>query len=66
MINDKIISVKIHMDHLLEVSKVGAVNMAAFIISMTDIEGILRVGGLFLAFVYTLMKIIQLTNHWNK
>jgi hypothetical protein len=65
LLNDKIISVKIHMDHLSEVSKVGAINMAAFVISMSDVEGILRVGGLFLAFIYTLMKIIQLIKHWN-
>jgi len=64
-INDKIISVKIHMDHLLEVSKVGAVNIAAFVISMSDAESILRVGGLFLALIYTSMKIIQLAKHWN-
>ena len=53
------------MDHLLEVSKVGAVNIAAFVISMSDAESILRVGGLFLALVYTSMKIIQLAKHWN-
>ena len=54
------------MDHLLEVSKVGAVNLAAFVISMSDVEGILRVGGLFLAFIYTFLKIIQLIKNWNK
>lgn len=53
------------MDHLLEVSKVGAINIAAFVISMSDAESILRVGGLFLAFVYTGMKITQLLKHWN-
>jgi hypothetical protein len=53
------------MDHLLEVSKVGAVNIAAFVISMSGAESFLRVGGLFLAFVYTGMKIIQLLKHWN-
>lgn len=53
------------MDHLLEVSKVGAINLAAFVISMTQLEDVLRVGGLFLAFIYTLMKIIQLFKNWN-
>ena len=54
------------MDHLSELSKVGAINIAAFMVSMSDVEGILRVGGLFLAFIYTFMKIVQLIKHWNQ
>lgn len=54
-----------HLSDLSEMSKVGAINVAAFVISMSEIESLLRIGGLFLAFIYTLMKIIQLIKHWN-
>jgi hypothetical protein len=54
------------MDHLEELAKVGGVNIAAVAISLTQIETGLRVAGLFLAFVYTLMKIIQLVRFWNE
>ena len=53
------------MEHLEDLTKVGAINIAAFIISWTDVENFLRVGGLFVAFIYTLLKIIQLIRHWN-
>jgi hypothetical protein len=54
------------MNHLEELTKVASINVAAFVISLTDLEGILRVGGLFVAFLYTCLKIIQLIKHWNK
>lgn len=63
--NDKIKSVKIHMDHIEEIIKVGSVNAAALAISLSNLEGFLRVAGVAAAFVYTCMKIIQLIKHWN-
>ena len=54
------------MDHIEEIVKVGSINAAALAISLSNLEGFLRVGGLFLAFIYTLMKIIQLIKHWNQ
>ena len=54
------------MDHLEELVKVGGVNIAAIAISLTQIETGLRIAGLFLAFLYTLMKIIQLIKYWNE
>jgi hypothetical protein len=64
-INDKIYSVKINMDHLEEIAKVSSVNLAAFAISLSNLEGFLRVAGVAAAFIYTCMKIIQLMRHWN-
>jgi hypothetical protein len=63
--NDKIISVKIHMDHIEEMVKVGSINMAAFVISLSNLEGFLRIAGVAAALIYTCMKIVQLAKHWN-
>jgi hypothetical protein len=63
--NDKINSVKIHMDHIEEIIKVGSINAAALAISLSSLEGILRVAGVAAALLYTCMKIIQLVKHWN-
>jgi hypothetical protein len=63
--NDKIKSVKIHMDHIEEIIKVGSINAAALAISLSNLEGFLRVAGVAAALVYTCMKIIQLIKHWN-
>lgn len=53
------------MDHLEEIAKVSSVNLAAFAISLTDVEGFLRVAGVTAALIYTCLKIIQLLKHWN-
>jgi hypothetical protein len=63
--NDKIISVKINMEHIEEMLKVGSINMAALVLSLSDIESFLRVAGVAAALVYTCMKIMQLVKHWN-
>lgn len=63
--NDKIISVKIHMDHIEEMVKVGSINIAALALSLSNLEGFLRLAGLAVAFIYTCMKIAQLAKHWN-
>lgn len=54
------------MNHLEELIKVGSINIAAFIISLSDLEEFLRVGGLFMAFLYTSLKVVQLIRNWNK
>ena len=59
-------SVKIHMEHLEELTKVSAVNITAFALSFSDLENFLRVGGLAVAFIYTFLKIVQLLKHWDK
>jgi hypothetical protein len=64
-INDKIYSVKINMDHLEEIAKVSSINIAALAISLSNLEGFLRVAGVAAALIYTCMKIIQLAKHWN-
>jgi len=53
------------MDHLEELTKVGVINVTAFIISLSDLESFLRLGGLFFAFIYTVLKIVQLIKNWN-
>ena len=53
------------MEHIEEIVKVGSVNAAAFAISLSNLEGFLRVAGVAAALVYTCMKIIQLIKHWN-
>jgi hypothetical protein len=53
------------MDHLEELAKVGIINIAAFTLSFSDLEALLRFGGLFVAFVYTCLKIVQLLKNWN-
>jgi hypothetical protein len=53
------------MDHIEEIAKVGSVNAAAFIISLSNVEGFLRVAGVAAALLYTCMKIAQLIKHWN-
>lgn len=63
--NNKTYSVKINMDHLEELAKVGIINIAAFTLSFSDLEAALRFGGLFVAFIYTCLKIIQLLKHWK-
>jgi hypothetical protein len=53
------------MDHVLDYLKVTGVNTLAFVISFTDLEDGLRLAGLFAAFLYTSLKIIQIFRHWN-
>ncbi len=53
------------MDHIEEMVKVGSINMAALVLSLSDIEGFLRVAGVAAALLYTCMKIVQLAKHWN-
>lgn len=53
------------MDHLEEIAKVSSVNIAALAISLSNLEGFLRVAGVAAALIYTCMKIIQLVKHWN-
>jgi hypothetical protein len=53
------------MDHIEEMVKVGSINMAALVLSLSDIEGFLRVAGVAAALLYTCMKIAQLAKHWN-
>lgn len=54
------------MDNLEDISKVSAINLAAFVLSFSEFEALLRVGGLLAAFIYTCMKIVQLFNNWKK
>lgn len=53
------------MDHIEEMVKVGSINMAALVLSLSNLEGFLRVAGVAAALVYTCMKIAQLVKHWN-
>lgn len=53
------------MDNIEEMVKVGSVNIAAFALSLSNLEGFLRVAGVAAAFIYTCMKIIQLVKNWN-
>jgi hypothetical protein len=53
------------MDHLEEIVKVGTINAAAWMISLSNVEEFFRVAGVAAAFFYTCMKIIQLVKHWN-
>ena len=53
------------MDHIEEIVKVGSINAAALAISLSNLEGFLRVAGVAAALIYTCMKIIQLAKHWN-
>lgn len=54
------------MDHLEELTKVGVINITAFVISLSDVENFLRIGGLAVAFIYTCLKIAQLIKNWNE
>lgn len=54
------------MEHLEELTKVGVINITAFVISLSDVENFLRIGGLAVAFIYTCLKIVQLIKNWNK
>ena len=53
------------MEHLEELTKVGSINIAAFVLSFSDLESLLRIGGLAAAFLYTCLKIIQLFKNWS-
>lgn len=54
------------MEHLQEAGKVAAINTAAFVLSLTNLEEFFRTAGLIAAFVYTCLKIIQLLKNWKK
>jgi hypothetical protein len=53
------------MDHVEEIVKVGTINAAAWMISLSNVEEFFRVAGIAAAFLYTCMKILQLAKHWN-
>lgn len=53
------------MDHIEEIVKVGTINAAAWMISLSNVEEFFRVAGVAAACIYTCMKIMQLIKHWN-
>ena len=54
------------MEHLQEAGKVATVNLAAYVLSWTNLEEFFRTAGLIAAFIYTCLKIVQLLKNWKK
>jgi hypothetical protein len=53
------------MDNPSDSIKVLTANMLAFGISYSSLETTLRIAGLFVAFVYTCLKITQILKNWK-
>jgi hypothetical protein len=53
------------MDDASDSIKVMAANILAFGVSYSSIETTLRIAGLFVAFVYTCLKITQILKNWK-
>lgn len=54
------------MEHLQEAGKVAGINLAAFVISWSNLDNFFRTAGLIAAFIYTCLKIVQLLKNWKK
>jgi hypothetical protein len=52
--------------HFVEFAGVHAANLGALMLSLTEAEQWIRVAGLFLAAVYTLVKIIEVCRNLRK
>jgi len=48
-----------NQDHVADIVQVGAANMAAIVISLTDFETVVRISSLILACAYTVVKLWQ-------
>jgi len=48
-----------NQDHFADIVQVGAANMTALIISLTDFETLVRISSLVLACCYTVVKLWQ-------
>jgi len=52
-------------EHIQEISKVGAVNVIALGMTLSQVETSLRIAGLLVAMIYTIIKTVHLIKHWN-